>query len=180
MRKDSPFTFFSCRLLALATCASLMQLASAGELPLAPAVINGLNQVLRASDGLHKSLVAKDEEQIELGVRDILVEIEKAKQASLQAKPHERRHLVRILDVAHEQFEQTRTTFGDERRARLEEAYNQLVNIVRIYRVDRTYGIFFCPKDRTTWVQKGQRAQNPFRAVSEAGHREPCGIKVPR
>jgi hypothetical protein len=179
MRKDSHFTILSWFTAAIVAILSVA-MATGGELALTPKIMNGLNQVLRASDFLHKSLVSKDEEQIELGLRDILVELDRTRVTSIQAKPHERRHLVRIINTAHEQFEQTRTTFGEERRQRLEEAYNQLVNIVRIYRVDRTYGIFFCAKDRTTWIQTGNRPQNPFRAISDGGHRESCGMRVPR
>lgn len=179
MRKDSHFIIFTWFVAAIIGVFSVA-VVSAGELALTPPIMNGLNQILKASDLLHKSLLSKDEEQIEIGVRDILIELERAKIASYKAKPHERRHLVRILDTAHEQFEQIRTTYGEERRHRLEEAYNQLVNIVRIYRVDRAYGIFFCPKDRTTWIQKGNRPQNPFRAISESGRREPCGMRVPK
>jgi len=179
MRKDSRFTTLSWFAAAIVAILSVA-MANAGELALTSPIMNGLNQVLKASDVLHKALVSKDEEQIEFGVRDILVELEKAKAASLQAKPHERRHLVRMLNTARERLEQTRITYGEERRQSLEVAYNQLVNIVRIYRVDRTYGIFFCPKDRTTWIQKGNRPQNPFRAISETVHREPCGMRVPK
>jgi hypothetical protein len=152
----------------------------AGELALSPQVTAELNQVLKVGDALHKSLLSQDEEQIEMGVRDIIVQLDRAKNASNQVKPHDRRHLLRVLDSAYEQFEQTQAEYGERRRVRLEEGFNQLVNIVRIYRVDRSYGIFFCPKDRTTWVQRGQKPQNPFRSIAESGHREPCGMRVPR
>lgn len=151
-----------------------------GELLLAPPVMFELNQLLKASDALHKSLLSQDDEQIEMGIRDILLQIDKTKAASVQVKPHERGHLLRILDSAHEQLELSRTSFGEQRRLHLEDGFNQLVNIVRIYRVDRQYGIFFCPKDRTTWVQTGQNPKNPFRTMAEGARREPCGIRVPR
>ena len=150
----------------------------AGELHLAPALTNELNSVLRVSDGLHKSLVSHNEEQIEMGLRDLVLQLGKAKGASHLAKPHDRRHLVRILEAAHEQFELTQSSYGDERKARLEEGFNQIANLVRIYKLDRNFGIFFCAKDRTTWIQKGVKPQNPFR--TEGSTREPCGMRVPR
>lgn len=149
--------------------------ASAGELRLAPAITHELNQVLKVSDGLHHSLLDRDDEQIEMSIRDMILQLDRAKSASMQTKPHDRRHLVRIIDAAHEQFELTQTSYGDERKLRLEDGFNQLVNLVRIYKLDSSYAIFFCPKDRTTWVQKGAKAQNPFRAE---GHRDNCGIRV--
>lgn len=151
--------------------------AGAGELSLAPELMVELNQVLKVSDSLHKSLMSQDEDQVELNLRDMVQELERAKRASRVVKEHDRGHLLRVLAAASEQFELTQSTYGDERLLRLEEGYNQIVNLIRVYRVDRAYGIFFCPKDRTTWVQRGGKPQNPFRADT---HREPCGLRVPR
>jgi hypothetical protein len=147
------------------------------ELELPAPIARELNQVLKVSSSLHQSLVAQDEEQTELGLRDVIHELQRARKASEQFKPHERGHLLRILDAAQDDFEQTLSSSGTERTEHLEEAFNQLVNLLRIYRLDHAYGIFFCPKDRTNWVQKGDRAKNPFHTE---GEREPCGMKVPR
>lgn len=146
----------------------------AGELVLAPHIATELNQILKVSEALHRSLVAQSEEQIEIGLRDIIWQIDRAKEATRSAKQHERGHLLKILDVAKDQFEMTQSSYGEERKARLEEGFNQLVNLVRIYRLDRGYGIFFCPKDRTSWVQRGDKPQNPFLVDL----RSPCGIRV--
>ena len=147
------------------------------ELPLAAPLTNELNLVLKAGDGLHKSLVNHDEEQIEMGIRDMLWQLEKAQGALVHAKMHERGHLIRILEAASDDFEITQRAFGDERRLRLAAAYNQLVNLARIYQLDRSYSIFFCPKDRTTWIQKGTAGLNPFSRESGKDH---CGIRVPK
>lgn len=150
----------------------------AGELFLNSQLMLEINGVLKASDTLHRSLIQQNEEQVELGLRDLIQQINRARELSYLAKPHERQHLIRILDAAKEHFEITQTSFGSERRDRLEDGFNQLVNLVRIYKVDRSYAIYFCPKDKSTWVQTSAKAQNPFR--TEAGNREPCGIKVPK
>lgn len=147
-----------------------------GELRLAPALTRELELVLSASDALHRSLAAQNEEQIEIGIRDVIVQIQRARTFTHLAKPYERGHLARILDAAHDQFELTRSSFGDERLLRLEDGFNQLVNLVRIYRLDRAYAIYFCPKDRTTWVQKGVKIVNPFR--HDPTDRQPCGVRV--
>lgn len=149
----------------------------AGELVLAAPLTIELNRVLKMSEALHKSLLSQNEERVDLALRDMLWQLERARDASQYAKPHERGHLVRILDSAREHFELTQSSYGDERRSRLEDGFNQLVNLVRIYKLDRTYSIYFCPKDKTTWVQTGIKAQNPFKAESS---REPCGMRVPK
>jgi hypothetical protein len=148
-----------------------------GELVLAPALTRELNAVLQSGDDLRVSLIQQNEEQADIGVRDLLKQIERARALSHLAKPHERSHLVRILDAARDNFEIVQTTYGNDRKAQLEEGYNQLVNLVRIYRLDRTYAIFFCPKDKTSWVQKTGKAQSPF-TPAPAGGREPCGMRI--
>jgi hypothetical protein len=158
-------------------CVSFNVSAGAGELVLEPQMMTELNAVLKTSVSLHQSLVGQDDEQVELSLRDMLWELDHAKTLSAIAKPYERAHLVRILEAAHDSFSLMQSAYGDERRERLVEGYNQLVNLARIYHLDPAYGIFFCPKDKTTWVQRGSKPQNPFHG--EAG-REPCGIKVPR
>lgn len=147
-----------------------------GELTLQPSLSRELNQVLKMGDAVHHSLVKNDEEQTDLGLRDLLTQINRARAISHLAKPHERSHLLIILDAAKEQFELTQAAYGNERRHRLEEGFNQLVNLVRIYKLDKTYGIYFCPKDKATWVQTGMKGQNPFQ--TSGGGREPCGIRV--
>lgn len=137
-----------------------------------------LNSVLKAGDSVHKSLVEQDEELTDIGLRDLLKQIAHARTHLQSAKDYEKPHIVRILDAAREQFEQAQTAYGKERGTRLEDGYNQLVNLARIYKLDKQYGIFFCPKDRSTWVQTGSKPQYPFTPVG--GSREPCGMKVDR
>jgi hypothetical protein len=148
-----------------------------GTLMLSPALTRELNLVLKAGDAVHHSLVAQNEELTDIGLRDLLRQIAHASAHLNLAKDYERPHLVRILDAAKEQFELSQVAYGQERRVRLTEGFNQLVNIVRIYKVDKQYGIFFCPSDRSTWVQTGSKAQYPFTPI---GSREPCGMKVDR
>lgn len=149
-----------------------------GELVLKPQLTRELNQVLKIGDAVHHALVIQDEEQTDLSLRDLVQQIDRARSMSYLAKAHERAHLVRILDGAREQFELTQAAYGQERRNRLEDGFNQLVNLVRIYRLDRSYAIYFCPKDKATWVQTGTKPKNPFR--SPASSREPCGMRVQR
>jgi hypothetical protein len=136
-----------------------------------------LNLVLKAGDSVHHSLVAQNEELTDIGLRDLLKQIAHARSHLSSAKDYERGHLVRILDAARENFELSQAAYGNERRARLTEGFNQLVNLVRIYKVDKAYGIYFCPLDRSTWVQTESKAQYPF---PPTGSREPCGMKVDR
>lgn len=155
--------------------------ACAGELILHPTLTKELNGILHVSESLHKSLVEQDEEGVEIAIRDMIQEIDRARRVSTLARPHERAHLLRILEAARDHFELTKNAYGEERRAQLEDAFNQLVNLVRIYRLDRAYAIFFCPRDKASWVQHGGQkrmpaAKNPFRPETMRD----CGIRVSR
>lgn len=147
--------------------------AKAGDLVLHPTVMRELNQVIRVSDGLHSALVAVDDEQIEIAIRGVIHQIDRVRTVAILAKQHERPHLLKILESGRDHLEVAQTAYGEERSARFRQAYNQLVNVARIYRVDKAYGIFFCDKDRSSWVQRGARAQNPFSAVNRK-----CGVKA--
>jgi hypothetical protein len=164
-------------LITTGSCYTASAGSKGGELMLGSVLMTELNKVLQASDSLHAALVAHDEEQTELTLRDLLLQLDRTRSFTSLAKPHERSHLTRILDAAKTQFEQTLGSVGEDRRARFENGYNQLANIVRIYKVDRAYAIFFCPKDRTNWVQRGNRPENPFRGPA---NKEACGMKIPR
>ena len=148
--------------------------AFGGELSLQPHLRAEINALLATNDGLHAALVSRQDEQIEIRIRDVIRQIERTRSFLSFAKPHERSHLRPLLEAAHGRLELAQTAFGDERRVYLEAAINAFVNLVRTYRVDRSYGIFFCAKDRKSWVQKGASSRNPFLAP---GARE-CGFRV--
>jgi hypothetical protein len=147
--------------------------AQAGDLVLHPTVMRELNQVIRVSDTLHSALVGGDEEQIEIAVRGVIHQIDRVRTVAILAKQHERPHLLKILESGREYLEIAQTALGEERRLGFQQAYNQVVNVARIYKIDKAYGIFFCDKDKSSWVQRGSKAQNPFSAANRK-----CGVKA--
>jgi len=164
-------------LLALSICSVLVSQSAwaKGSIHLHPTVMRELNQVIRASDRLHVAMVKSDEEQLEIAVRNLIHHIDRVRTVAVFTKQHERTHLLKILEAGREQLEFANSSFGEERQARLLQAYDQLVNLVRIYKVDSTYSIFFCERNKASWVQRGGKALNPFSSI----HRS-CGVRVPR
>ncbi|MCM2280871.1 MAG: hypothetical protein NDI61_03380 [Bdellovibrionaceae bacterium] len=154
------------RLVLTGACVALILLFSpasfAGDLVLHSTVMRELNQVVRVADTLHSALVSADDEQIEISVRGIIHQIDRVRTVAILAKQHERPHLLKILESARDHLEVAQVAYGEERRLRLQQAYNQVVNVVRIYKIEKVYGIFFCDRDKSSWVQKGVRGQNPF------------------
>lgn len=150
-------------------------LAFAGSLNLAQPLMIELNAIVKVSGALHQALVAQNEEQIDLAVRDILWQIDTARSLKSLVKEHERLHLLKILDAAHGHFEQTQLSYGEERRKHVEQGFHQIVNLVRSYNLNKSFGIFYCSRDNSSWVQKTSgKAQNPFRPET---HRD-CGMLV--
>lgn len=149
--------------------------ANAGRIELPPKLSEELNGILRASETLQSAMVKRSEDQLDLSIREVVSQIERTVAKSGIAKPYERSHLLRILRTARENFELAQGSFGHERDMHLTDGLNQLVNIVRIYKVDHSYGIFFCAKDKNSWIQKGKKAQNPFRAPAS---NVDCGMRV--
>ena len=148
--------------------------AQAGELLLQVNLMDELNRTLQAYVGLHDAMWREQDEQTEIRIRDVIRQVERTRTFLSFAKPYERGHLKLILDAAHGRLERAQSAFGEERKGHLEEAVNDLVNVVRIYRVDRAYAIYFCARDKLSWVQKASKAQNPF----ESGPLKDCGFRI--
>lgn len=125
-----------------------------------------LNLLLHSSEGLHSSFFNRDEDQIEIHIRDLLNQVNRTRQMTAWAKEHERGHILKILDSAKTSIELLQGSYGDERMDRLQDLFNQLANVVRIYKVDADFGIFFCARDRSSWVQKGRKPASPFKPVT--------------
>lgn len=149
--------------------------ASAGDLNLHPLVMRELNVLVRTSDTLHVAMVRDDEEFLEIAIRDLFLQTDRVWATSSRAKPHERYHLIKILDSLREHLEIAHSAYGEERKQSLLMIFRQLVNIVRIYKVNKSYGIYFCDRDKSTWIQKGVKVQNPFGVAAKT-----CGLKVPK
>lgn len=124
-----------------------------------PALRLELNAVLEATSDLQVACYHRDEKQIETALRSLMQHIDRATQKSNLAAS-DRPHLVKILSAAKSQLELSQMRQGEARAESLKEAFSQLVQIARVFKLD-PYRIFFCPKDRAVWLQKGWTAQNP-------------------
>lgn len=132
-----------------------------------------LNRVLDSATELHQAFFIRDEDQIESSLKQTIRSIKMAQSASLVLKEHDRQHVLRILDAAKSQLELTRVAIGDDRTNKLKSAFEQLVQLAKVYKTNR-YRIYFCGEDRGTWLQSKGRAKNPFHPTK---HKH-CGLAV--
>lgn len=145
--------------LALCVFAISNSYARRGKIKIKEALRTELNAVLKSTSDLHQACVKQNDEQVATSIRRLLINIERANKKSVLAA-NQQTHLVKILNAAKREFEMSQVMSGNERRKRLKSAFGQIVQIAKVYQVDR-YRIFFCSKDRSVWIQKSWKAKNP-------------------
>ncbi len=136
-----------------------------------------INKLLFASDNLRLAILGQDEDQIEICLRELMWEVDQARLTSLHVRDFDRRHLLKILDNIKGNLEMSFSSYGEFRKDFFLKVFNQFANIVRIYQVDQRFSIFYCPKDRSTWIQASNKPENPFRSSTVP---KDCGLKVNR
>lgn len=154
---------------------SIAQARQTERLVLEPNTMAELTALLSSGDALHASLTKQDDEQIEVALRDIEVATRRTMAVSARLKPYERSHLLKILEAVESNVEVARNSGHADRRDRIADVFNMMANLVRIYGVDTRFKIFFCDRDKVTWIQRKPAGQYPFVEGSERN----CAIRAP-
>lgn len=131
-----------------------------GKLNVEGALKSELNGLLQSASGLHLACVAQSDKRINENIRQVLTSIKSTAKKTSLAKD-QKPHLTRMLDKSRQHLEASLSRSGDARRESLKEAFNDLVQIARFYKLDQ-YQIFFCPSDKVVWLQKGFQPRNPI------------------
>jgi hypothetical protein len=134
-----------------------------------------LTVLMSATDGLHSNLIKQDDEQIDVSLRDIELATKRTMAVSVRLKPHERTHLMKNLEVMDMSVGAARNSGHNDRRERISEIFNTAANLVRVYSVDARFKIFFCARDKMTWIQTKPVGRYPS---SDIGERE-CALRAP-
>ncbi|MBX7232675.1 MAG: hypothetical protein K1X29_11375 [Bdellovibrionales bacterium] len=119
-----------------------------------------LNKVLKATDGLQKACITRNEKQIDRAIKILILNLNQANQKSNLAKD-QKPHLSRMINAAINHLEVTLNRSGESRKDSLKEAFNHLVQIAKVYKLDE-YQVFFCPLDKSVWLQKNNKPNNPI------------------
>lgn len=131
-----------------------------------PALALELNRLLASASLLHIACTEMNEAKIDRSLSDILIAIDRSeKQTGLMDV--EKPHLDKILDAAKTRVRLAKGSDGERRKVHLQETFNHLVQIAQAFQIDR-YNIFFCPKDKSVWLQKSNRPRNPINPVELA------------
>ncbi len=119
-----------------------------------------LNAVLKAAVGLQEASFKRHDQRTGKAVRALVKSLDAANKKAHLAK-EQRTHLVKILSSAKNYLEKSRRSTGADRQTYYQKTFHQLVLIAQVYQLE-PYKIFFCPKDRSVWLQKGSQPQNPI------------------
>lgn len=149
------------------------------RLVLEPNTMAELTTLLSAADSLHSSLARQDDEQIDVILRDIEMATRRTMATSARLKPHERSHLMKILESVEMNVGVARNSGDMDRRERIVDIFNMMANLVRIYGVDARFKIFFCDRDKMTWIQTKATGQHPFVDSREPASLRNCALRAP-
>ncbi len=118
-----------------------------------------LNAVLKATSALQEASFKRDEQKTALATKALMKRLKMAARKAHLAK-EQRPHILKILNAAESYLDRSRKSAGRDRQTYFQRAFSQLVLIAQIYQLD-SYKIFFCPKDKSIWLQRGSKPQNP-------------------
>jgi hypothetical protein len=130
------------------------------KIKIKPILKTELNKLLAATNDLHGACFRQNELRIEAQLKIVILKIKLAHQKTSLAK-EPATHLNKMLEAARVQLELAQMNEGEKRQESIKQAFKQLVQIAKVYKLDN-YRIFFCSKDKSVWLQKDWRAKNPI------------------
>jgi hypothetical protein len=124
-----------------------------------------LISVLEASETLRASMYAKQEALVISNIEQVRAQIRHAKQ-NLKSEGRNAQHLDRILTTIDQDLSRARSTQREQKVKYIQEAFRQIVMLYQSYNISASFKVFFCKKDRSVWIQKDRKPQNPFESDS--------------
>ena len=127
-------------------------------------MLGAIHQVLDKTSALHQALSKQREDQIKQQVLELNLQIETllGGMGDFQLQ-NQAMHLKRILQSTRRYLDSFENQGAEEPKLQsLKLAFSQLVQIVRMYPVDKKYQVFYCKADNSEWVQEGGKPANPI------------------
>lgn len=147
-----------------AIAVGLTSLSSEARRPINKIKVQGdlkteLNSVLKASVDLQESIFKDPDPKVSQSIRKLIQKLDSASKKAHLAK-EQKTHMLKMLTAAKTALEKSRRTTGANRHTFLQTSFKQVVGLAQTYQLDK-YKIFFCPKDRSVWLQRGSKPRNP-------------------
>jgi hypothetical protein len=131
-----------------------------------------LNAVLKATVELQEASFKRNDKQVSQNLKRLITRIDLATKKANLAKD-QRTHIQKLLGTAKLALEKSRKAAGADRQTFLQKAFKQMVTLSQAYQLE-SYKMFFCPKDKSIWLQRGSKPQNPINPGTHGN----CGKQV--
>ena len=133
--------------------------ARSGKIKIDKSLKVELNHILKATSELHGACFNKNEPLIATKLKGLETRIIRAKSSPSLYAGHVQ-HIVKTLNSIKETVEMSQIQNGKYREQSLKLTFEKVAQLAKVYNLDK-YRIFFCSKDKSTWIQKGWKAKNP-------------------
>jgi hypothetical protein len=130
-----------------------------------------LEALVAGAGQLHLVLLSKNEKQIQAEMKTLSQTVRRAIEAAKSKNAREpasagmmptnhRKYLTNMLTDMAKTLD--KSTAAKSRPSYLQDLFKHIVQVGKMYQVKGSYQVFFCAKDKSVWVQKGNKPQNPF------------------
>lgn len=127
-----------------------------------------LISVLEASESLGSTMFSRKELKVQTQIEQLRGQIKKA-QVTVKTEGMDGQHINRILQTIDQDLSLAKSSQGDVKTKSLQNAFRQIVMLYQSYQIEAPFKVFFCKKDRSVWIQKDKKPQNPFEQDSGCG-----------
>ena len=155
------------------------KLPDAGSLPglsTPPSIHYGLLDLINEAAKLHKVIHEKNSEPLEITIQELQTKIQSIyRQLPLMAHPQKKDHTLRLLGIIDEKLEglkiQGKNKIGRKSTKKL---FSTIAELAQTYHIKTaSSSIFYCPQDRSLWLQSKGKPKNPINP-----HLKNCGRRV--
>lgn len=130
-----------------------------------------LEALVAGAGQLHTVLMTRNEKQIQTEIKTLSQTVRRALDAAKSKNAREpasagmmptnhRKYLGNMLADMSKMLD--KSAAAKSRPTYLQDVFKHIVQIRKMYQVKGSYQVFFCAKDKSVWVQKGSKPQNPF------------------
>ena len=161
--------FRFCFLITLTLSSSLGFAIKRTSFPLKEELKTPLTALLDEAVDLHHAVYSNQEDRIHLTLSKMIYQIEELKQFPQLLPYHQQSYTYGLLQALKPQLEAIKVS-REKRKDNINAINRTLTYMAHVYGLKK-YAVFFCPRDRSVWIQKGKntRQKRPPQAYRSCG-----------
>lgn len=138
------------------------------KIELGPQATNALTGVFNQMERLHDVLFDQNQNGINSELRAFRSVLGKAMSGTKKERIYSQ-HINRVLGAVLNLINTAINTQGEQRNKNLKDAFKQLEILFETYKTPVNLKVYWCHIDRSVWLQKAGKIQNPFEPKSNCG-----------